>query len=341
MAESPESQHPIEKRYLGRIAEKAKVWSTLRGETEQFCACSGGEMRIVIGCFVFLCITSAHAQEYFDHNNSVVELRADGDERQFVYTQPRAGLPVTPGTVLFTGTRSGKNYTGTAYVFTKECGGTEYSVSGAANPDDSTVTLHGQAPILDARCNVTGTKDDVLIFSFRADGCAGPDEPEFSMEYSENAQEGEGTSCPYLYAWNEELSAWQKYGKVIHRAQGRRREMTQAVKLTTFATKFRLAEEEPEDSFIDQVQLNVRLKNGSVLALKPSTSELADRDGRRLHIIEFQSAEFGFELPKEVTASDVETASISVTGYYEPREPARVCKRPNAISYLIVGDARH
>jgi hypothetical protein len=297
-------------------------------------------MKTAVGILVFLCITSAHAQEFFDHNSSIVELRSDGETRQFIYSQPRAGLPVTPGTALFTGTRNGKNYSGTAYVFSKDCGGTGYSVSGTANADEGSVTLHGQAPILDARCNVTGTKEDILVFSYKADGCEGPEEPEFSIEYSENAQEGEGTSCPYLYAWNEGSSSWENYGKVIHRAQGRRHEMTHSIKLSTFATRFRLTEEEPEDSFIDQVQLSARLKNGSVLTLKPTTSVLAERDEKRLHILEFQSAEFVFELPKEITALDVETASISVTGYYERRKPARICRLPIAVSN-VVGDARH
>jgi hypothetical protein len=299
-------------------------------------------MRAVFCAFVLVSLsaTSGHATEFFNYNNSVFELKSSGSTRQFVYLQPRAGLPVTAGTVVFSGTRSGNTYSGTAYVFSAVCGAIGYSVTGIVSAEHASVTLRGQVPVRDAQCNVTGTRDNVLVFQHG--DCEPPDEPEFEFnaQLSESSEAQEGASCPYLYAWNEHASTWQSYGKVIHRGQGLRREMTQVVRLSAFTTKFRLAEEEPEDSFIDQVELRVQLKTGSILTLKPTNTVLADRDAQRLRIPAFDKAEFAFELPKEMTPDDIETASISITGYYERRAPAPVCRRVPPISY-IVGDAEN
>lgn len=103
------------------------------------------------------------------HNGSIVKLVAQGGKREFYYEVPREGLTkvgVTPGTLLFSGQRSGKSYSGTAYIFNKRCGPVAYQVSGKVSDDDRQVTMEGQAPSVGADCQVVSTKPDTLIFSY-------------------------------------------------------------------------------------------------------------------------------------------------------------------------------
>ncbi|MBX9841908.1 MAG: hypothetical protein K2Z80_08900 [Xanthobacteraceae bacterium] len=108
----------------------------------------------------------------WDHNGSVMKLSTDGARRFFVYDVPRQSLSdfgVKKGTVLFEGVRRGKTYDGIAYIFTRACGSKHYQVSGEVAEDDRSVTLRGQAPRVDAACNVVGYRDDVLVFTFQGD----------------------------------------------------------------------------------------------------------------------------------------------------------------------------
>jgi hypothetical protein len=103
------------------------------------------------------------------HNGSVVRLSASGSKRDFYYVSPRQGLldvGVRPGELLFTGKRSGNAYAGTAYIFNKRCGPIGYAVSGEVGQDDRSVTMRGQAPKVDANCQIIATKDDTLTFTF-------------------------------------------------------------------------------------------------------------------------------------------------------------------------------
>jgi hypothetical protein len=291
---------------------------------------------LIVG--LLLCVAPAYAQSFFwNHNGSMVELVSDGAIREFHYWQPRPGLPVTMGTVLFRGTANGNRYSGTAYVFSRVCGAIGYNVSGTVAVDQKSITLYGKAPFVNSNCNVLGYRDDMLVFSFNGCGCECGHEPElFALvpppRYTESTSASEGHSCPYLYAWSDQVSRWQSYGKVIRDARGQSQEMTQVIKLTSFGTKFRLAEEESERSFIDQVQLRIELKEGSQVILKPVTKILAERDGRRLYIPAFKMAEFAFELPVWIKPADVEQTSLSITGYYERLPFPPICRPPIAVS---------
>lgn len=103
------------------------------------------------------------------HNGSVMRLEANGDEREFFYDEPRAGIRkqgVRPGTLLFKGTRDGSTYSGTAYIFKTGCDPEGYEVEGDVSGDDYTVTMVGKAPRLDKDCEINGTKDDTLVFTY-------------------------------------------------------------------------------------------------------------------------------------------------------------------------------
>jgi hypothetical protein len=105
---------------------------------------------------------------HWTHNGSVMTLAASGTKREFFYQIPREGLAtvgIKPGTLLFTGHRSGNTYSGTAYVFNKRCGPIAYDVSGEVASDDRGVTMRGQVPLMDSSCRVGSTRDDTLVFT--------------------------------------------------------------------------------------------------------------------------------------------------------------------------------
>ena len=57
-------------------------------------------------------------------------------------------------------------------------------------------------------------------------------------------------------------NAWVRHGKVIDKANSKDKEMTETKTFSGFRSKFRLAEEELEVSYIDHVKLEVELKDG-------------------------------------------------------------------------------
>ena len=84
----------------------------------------------------------------WSHNGSTVLWQSSGQQRIVTYYNPRPGLPVRAGTVLFEGMRQGNTMFGTAYVFRSGCAPAPYEVSGEIDPANQTlVVLYGAAPI--------------------------------------------------------------------------------------------------------------------------------------------------------------------------------------------------
>jgi hypothetical protein len=268
----------------------------------------------------------ASAQDDFtwnkwDHNGSTMYLAWSGRSRSFHYLNPRQGLRargVDEGTLLFEGTRHNYNYSGTAYVFSV-CGPQPYQVSGTLSADLKSIRLSGRAPIVDRNCRVTSYREDLLEFTAQDDddcGCECPGEIPVA-DIDEYSSTGNGTSCPYLYAWNDAERRWRRYGKIIHAAEGRDREAVEEIALKEFATRFRLSEEEPEISFIDKVELRVETEAGAIYALRPDNRKLSQRDGRYLFIPAYKSVEFTFTLPPDLNRLGIVRSKLVVTGYYE------------------------
>lgn len=123
-------------------------------------------MRTCVVLMLTVLSMPAFGQSYWEHNGSIMALEASGASRTFSYQQPRSGLPVASGTVLFEGRRDGESYSGTAYLFSSRCGAIAYAVTGTVSPDERGVTMYGNAPSRDARCQVVGYKQDILQFNF-------------------------------------------------------------------------------------------------------------------------------------------------------------------------------
>jgi hypothetical protein len=257
------------------------------------------------------------------HNGSVVHLEFERADRKIRYLFPREGMQqqgARRDTLLFDGRRVGYDYVGTAYIFKNGYQPAGYSVRGSVNSELNFIRMVGQAPRLDDNCNITGYRDDILTFStHQLDpdcGCECPGEiPVADVE--EWARSGAATSCPYLYAWDDAQKFWAPYGKVIHAAQGKKKETSDEVILKAFATKFRLSEEEPENAFINFVQLRVELRDGSIILLKPNIDQLVNRDDDYVYIPAFQSKEVEFSVPTNIKIEDVIRTTFIIAGYYE------------------------
>ena len=105
----------------------------------------------------------------WNHNGSVVSLAVSGNERRFYYQVPRQAMAeqgVKTNTLLFSGTLSGSNYRGTAYLFSRKCGSRPYTVEGPIVDDGRRVVLRGQATRIDANCQVIGTIVDEIVFEY-------------------------------------------------------------------------------------------------------------------------------------------------------------------------------
>ena len=112
------------------------------------------------------------------------------------------------------------------------------------------------------------------------------------------------------------MMAWVRQGKVIDKANSKDKEMTEAKIFPGFRSKFRLAEEELEVSYIDHVKLEVELNNGTGITLKPNFEAMAEQDARYATIKTGDRIEFSFALPPTVKAEDVKQSTLAVTGYY-------------------------
>jgi hypothetical protein len=129
---------------------------------------------VLLACILAISATAAQAQSLWDHNGSVMSLMASGAHRQFYYSQPRPGMVqsgVRPGTLYFDGVTDGRQYSGTAYVFSTKCGATGFPASGPVSPNGGQVVLYGQSPIINAwNCTIMGYHDspDKLEFALIA-----------------------------------------------------------------------------------------------------------------------------------------------------------------------------
>ena len=159
-------------------------------------------------------------------------------------------------------------------------------------------------------------------------------------------------SCPYLLSYDDADRDWIEHGKVLHRATGKPREETESRSFEGFRSRFRLVEREPELAYIDHAALHVTLKSGDTLTLDADHPDLAVRDGSYVHLFWGEAVDFAFELPAHLSAKDVVTSRLDVTGYYEryssllaaapaeelPKTPATLMRRA-AASTSVQGPA--
>ncbi|MBZ0162668.1 MAG: hypothetical protein K8H74_08140 [Notoacmeibacter sp.] len=117
---------------------------------------------------------AARADSCWNHNGSLMRLKASGNHRWFYYEHPKAqqrNSGVVRGTLLFDGRKDGNWYSGTARVFSKYCPGSplEYFVEGPVRADQLQVTMTGTREVYN-RCQPTGRyATDTLVFTYMHD----------------------------------------------------------------------------------------------------------------------------------------------------------------------------
>lgn len=113
----------------------------------------------------------AAADSCWWHNGSLMRLKAQGNQRWFVYEDPRPVLRaggVQRGTLLFSGVKRGHWYEGLSRVFSKYCPGNplEYWVEGPVSANPLRVTLRGTREVQN-RCQPTDRiASDELVFTY-------------------------------------------------------------------------------------------------------------------------------------------------------------------------------
>ncbi|WP_417671969.1 hypothetical protein [Roseibium sp.] len=114
---------------------------------------------------------SALADSCWDHNGSLMRLKAQGNRRWISYERPRPQLQkagVQRGTLLFDGIKAGNWYSGTARVFSRFCPDTPlaYAVEGPVRKDQLQVTVQGLREVY-KQCRPTGRyATDTLVFTY-------------------------------------------------------------------------------------------------------------------------------------------------------------------------------
>ncbi len=148
---------------------------------------------------------SADTGSYWDHNGSLMRLRASGNDRIIEYLIPSPTMKeagVEKGTLLFRGVRQGDRYVGTARVFSKHCTNPiEYHVDGRVVSEQS-IILTGRREVYDEGCIPSGSfKEDTLEFRYTsssASAVAGqaPDIPSETSRVHTNSADQPATALP-------------------------------------------------------------------------------------------------------------------------------------------------
>ncbi len=124
----------------------------------------------------------------------------------------------------------------------------------------------------------------------------------------------EAGSCPYLLSRDEGTHEWISHGKVLHSAPSRDREYTDVRTFLGLRTQFRIEEREPEIAHINNVELIVKLENGTDVRLRPRTDALTTY---RSELLWGDAIDIDFRLPEKPAGVGVIELRLEVTGYYE------------------------
>lgn len=126
---------------------------------------------VLTAALVLIAAQNAYADSCWNHNGSLMRLKASGNQRWLYYENPKQVLQnagVQRGTLLFNGEKSGNWYSGIARRFSKYCLGNplEYYVEGPVRSDQLQVTVRGTREI-HKKCVPTGNiATDELVFTY-------------------------------------------------------------------------------------------------------------------------------------------------------------------------------
>jgi hypothetical protein len=122
-------------------------------------------------------------------------------------------------------------------------------------------------------------------------------------------------SCPILYTYNASSDTWDRVGKILHDARGSIKESTHIITFGGVHSKFKLAEEELEISFIRDVKLRLELIDGSQVEILPTTDRVQSWRNKPLRMGD--ELELSFLVPEGIQREQVVRSMLYVTGYYK------------------------
>lgn len=136
----------------------------------------------------------------------------------------------------------------------------------------------------------------------------------FDINFTAHNESGQ---CPYLLTYDEAAGAYQTYGKVLVSSDWNFEARDQTIELERPTFKFRLEERELEVSFIDQVEMTVKLRGGRQITLKPDIPLLDERDFQPVTLFDGESIDFAFALPTGTSQADIVRSALTIRGHYE------------------------
>ena len=127
----------------------------------------------------------------------------------------------------------------------------------------------------------------------------------------------EAGSCPYLLSRSDGGEEWISYGKILHKAPSRERQYVDTASFKGARMSFRIEEREPEIAHIEDITFNVRLQDGSELALPPRVTRAGRPVSLPLDLVWGAAVDLDFEPPATASSNAILESRISITGYYE------------------------
>ena len=121
-------------------------------------------------------------------------------------------------------------------------------------------------------------------------------------------------SCPYVFVYSTKAKKWVSMGHILFGINNKTKETTDTTVLKDFDGRILLRESEPETSFINSVQVDVKCGGAKVATLLPRNELLRSNDGRYLRLKQGDDVVIHFEGTAPRTCS----ATLRTTGYYEP-----------------------
>lgn len=123
----------------------------------------------------------------------------------------------------------------------------------------------------------------------------------------------EGGSCPFVYSRARDGN-WVKRGTILTGLSSKGREGTRTLNIPEFDGTLRIAEEEDEASYIDELFVRGTLANGERVTLRPDDDRIAHKDHHYLVLKKGESIEIQFPQRDWMPATHVD---VVASGFFE------------------------
>ncbi len=192
-------------------------------------------------------------------------------------------------------------------------GGSAHSVPVVVMPKQKFVDALLRDPVVapDQEAFVYGPSialDSVDVNGFRSE--VEPFDP-INVAYYSSFEEG---SCPFVYSRPTPESPWLKQGTILTGRSSKAREGTGALQIQAFDGTLKIAEEEDEVSYVDELFVRGTLANGERITLRPTDERITHRDLRYLALKKGDSVEIKFSVPEGMRTGPVE---VVASGFFE------------------------